>query len=222
MTTIHPYTDSSLVGDLGEPAGQFPYVHYPPYSRSYLRDFLAHLGSRYGGDVASAVSSLGEPGLYALSAAIALSLHEGQFNAGDNLRDALIAELRWRNGKGMGTQPRGSVRRGRLVQLVATCTTLAVAGASSLQRHNLAGDCPFCRAPDFRVFLPAVRWRCFACGRQGALPEFAESLIHTGAGYRPDSTHSRYSADSMVAGAIGATATTSLPSDDVAAGTAPT
>ena len=221
MTNIHPYTDSSLVGDLGEPAGQFPYVHYPPYSGEYLRDFLAHLVSRFGGDVASAVPSLGEPGLYALSAAIALGIHENQFHAGDHLRDALIAELRSRNGKGMGTQPRGSVRRGRLVQIAATCTTLTVAGASSLQRHNLAGACPFCGAPDFRVFLPAVRWRCFACGRQGALLEFAENLLHTDAGYRPDSTHSRYSADSMVAGAIGATATTSLPSDDDA-GTAPT
>ena len=222
MTAIHPYTDSSPVGDLDEPSGQFPYVDYPPYSRSYLRDFLAHLSSRFGGDVSSAVSSLGEPGLYALSAALALGLHEDRFEAGDNLRDALIAELRSRNCKGMGTQPRGSVRRGRLVQIAATCTTLAVAGASALQRHNLAGDCPFCRAPDFRVFLPPVCWRCFACGRQGGLLEFAESLLHTGAGYRPDSTHSRYSAGSMVAGASGATATTSLSSDDVRTGTDPT
>ncbi len=222
MTAIHPYTDSSLVGDLDEPSGQFPYVHYPPYSRSYLRDFLAHLGSKFGGDVTSAVPSLGEPGLYALSAALALGLHEDQLEAGDNLRDTLIAELRSRNCKGMGTQPRGSVRRGRLVQIAATCTTLAVAGASALQRHNLAGDCPFCRAHDFRVFLPAVRWRCFACGRQGGLLEFAESLLHTDAGYRPDSTHTRYSADSMVAGASGATATTRLSSDDVRTGTDPT
>lgn len=222
MTAIHPYTDSSLAGDLDESSDQFPCAHYPPYSSSYLRDFLAHLNNRFGGDVASAVPSLGEPGLYALSAALALGLHVGQFEAGDNLRDALVAELRWRNCKGMGTQPRGSVRRGRLVQIAASCTTLTVAGASHLQRHNLAGDCPFCRASDFRVFLHTVRWRCFACGRQGGLLEFAESLLHTGAGYRPDSTHSRYSADSMVAGASGATATTSLSSDDVCTGTDPT
>ena len=222
LATIHPYTDSSLVENLGESPEQFGYVNYPPYSGTYLRDFLAHLRDGFGGDVASAVQSLGEPGLYALSAALALGLHEDQFEAGDNLRDALVAELRSRNCKGMGTQPRGSVRRGRLVQIAATCTTLAVAGASALQRHNLAGDCPFCRAPDFRVFLPPVSWRCFACGRQGGLLEFAESLLHTDAGYRPDSTHSRYSAASMVAGASGATATTSLSSDDVRTGTDPT
>jgi len=94
-----------------------------------------------------------------------------------DLRHALVAELRWRNCKAMGTDPTGPVRRGRLIQLVATCTILDRAGASSLRRDNLAGDCPFCGASEFRVFLPAVRWRCFACAREGALLEFAEVLL---------------------------------------------
>ena len=180
MTDIHPYPDSFPTQDIDEAAAQFLYVHYPPYAATYLRDFLAHLVSISVGGPASVLPSLNEPGLYTLAAALGHEGREEQFRAGENLRDALISELRRRNCKGMGTEPQGPARRGRLVQLVATCTTLTRAGASSLQRHNLAGACPFCGAPDFRVFLPPVRWRCFACGRQGALLEFAEHLLQDG------------------------------------------
>lgn len=179
MTAIHSYTDSSPVWDLDDLSPQCPYVHYPPYTTTYLRDFLAHLVSVSAGNPVSLLTSLSEPGLYALAAALGSGVGNDLLRHDDNLREALIAELRWRNCKAMGTDPRGAVRRGRLVQLVASCTSLSVAGASSLQRQNLSGECPFCSAPDFRVFLPAVRWRCFACDRQGALLEFAESLLES-------------------------------------------
>ena len=177
MTAIHSYTDSSPIWDFDDLSLQCPYVHYPPYTATYLRDFLAHLVSVSAGNPVSLLSSLSEPGLYALAAALAANSRGAEPLLDQNLRDALIAELRWRNCKAMGTDSRGSVRRGRLIQLVATSTDLDRAGASSLQRDNLAGDCPFCGSSEFRLFLPAVRWRCFACDRQGALLEFAESLL---------------------------------------------
>ena len=179
MTAIHSYTDISPARDLDESSLQCLYVQYPPYTATYLRDFLAHLVSVSAGNPVSLLTSLSEPGLYALAAALSSVTGDSPLWHDDNLRESLIAELRWRNCKAMGTDPRGAVRRGRLVQLVASCTSLSVAGASSLQRQNLSGECPFCSAPDFRVFLPAVRWRCFACDRQGALLEFAESLLES-------------------------------------------
>ena len=180
MTAIHSfsYTESSPAWDCDDLSPQCPYVNYPPYTATYLRDFLAHLVSVSAGNSVSLLTSLSEPGLYALATALGLGV--GGYDPlrnDDNLRDSLIAELRWRNCKGMGTDPQGPVRRGRLIQLVASCTPLSMAGASSLQRQKLSGECPFCSAPDFRVFLPTVHWRCFACDRQGALREFAEHLL---------------------------------------------
>ncbi|MYC32002.1 MAG: hypothetical protein F4X64_02365 [Chloroflexi bacterium] len=181
MTAIHsfPYTESSPAWDYDDLSPQCPYVNYPPYTATYLRDLLAHLVSVSAGNPASLLTSLSEPGLYALAAALRSVAGYDPLRNDDNLRDSLIAELRWRNCKAMGTDPQGPVRRGRLVQLVASCTLLSVAGASSLQRQKLSGECPFCSAPDFRVFLPTVHWRCFACDRQGSLLEFAESLLET-------------------------------------------
>lgn len=180
MTATHSDTDSSLLWNLDESSLQCPYVQYPPYTATHLRDFLAHLVSVSSGDLVSLLTSLSEPGLYALAAALGSGVGDASLRHDENLREALIAELRWRNCKGMGTDPQGQVRRGRLVQLAASCTSLSVAGASSLQRQKLSGACPFCSATDFRVFLPAVHWRCFACGRQGALLEFAEQLLRAG------------------------------------------
>ena len=179
MTTIHSYAyaDNSPAWGFDDFSPQCPYVQYPPYTATYLRDFLAHLVSVSAGNPVSLLTSLSEPGLYALAAALGSDAGDDPLRRDENLRNALIAELRWRNCKAMGTYPQGPARRGRLIQLAATCTTLSMAGASSLQRHNLAGECPFCAAPDFRVFLPSVRWCCFACDRQGALLEFAEQLL---------------------------------------------
>ena len=176
------YPDNSPAWGFDDFSPQCPYVHYPPYTATYLRDFLAHLVSVSAGNPVSLLTSLSEPGLYALVAALGSGVGDDSLRNNDNLRNALIAELRWRNCKAMGTDPQGPARRGRLIQFAASCTSLSVAGASSLQRHNLAGECPFCSSPDFRVFLPPVRWRCFACDRQGALLEFAEQLL------RADST----------------------------------
>lgn len=182
MTAIHPYTytDSSPVWGFDDFSPQCPYVNYPPYTATYLRDFLAHLVSVSAGNPVSLLTSLSEPGLYALAAALGSGVGgDDLLRHDENLCESLIAELSWRNCKGMGTDPQGHVRRGRLIQLVASCTPLSVAGASSLQRQKLSGECPFCSAPDFRVFLPSVRWRCFACDRQGALLEFAEALLES-------------------------------------------
>lgn len=191
MTAIHSYTDSSLLWNYDESSLQCLYVQYPPYTATYLRDYLAHLVSVSAGNPVSLLTSLSEPGLYALAAALGSGVGDDLLRHDDHLCESLIAELRWRDCKAMGTDPQGPARRGRLVQLVASCTSLSVAGASSLQRHNLSGTCPFCSAPDFRVFLPTVRWRCFACNRQGALLEFAEQLLRAGTIYLPDSNHSR-------------------------------
>lgn len=167
-------------GEFGDVPGHFPYVHYPPHSAAYLRDFLAQLASVSGRDPASLLSSLTEPSLYTLAAALGLGIRADGLDPDDSLRDTLISELRWRNCKSMGAEPMGPARRGRLVQLAATCTVLRRAGASPLQRHNLAGVCPFCGDPGFRVFLPTVSWQCFACQRHGALLQFAEHLLTAG------------------------------------------
>ena len=96
------------------------------------------------------------------------------------LIDELRQELRWRNCRAMGCDPAGAVRRGRLLQLIGSFTTLSHAGASPLQRHRRRGDCPLCAGPaTLSVFLDRVRWRCFGCDRQGGLPEFAAAMLDT-------------------------------------------
>ena len=127
------------------------------------------------GDLISALPGLSEPGLYTLTAALAQGCHSGPL--ADGLADAIIAELRWRNCRAMGTDPAGPVRRGRLIQIVGAFSKLGTLGASSLQRQKLGGRCPFCQTEAFQVFLPTVRWRCFGCERGGGLLEFAEQLL---------------------------------------------
>ena len=179
MTTTDRATDSAQTTGSIEWAGPYPAVRYPPHTRQYLRDFLAHLLNVSHGDPSPALPTLTEPSLYTLAAALA---HAGESEADapgiPGLHDALATELRWRDCRAMGTDPTGPVRRGRLIQMAETFTPLTVAGASAPQRAKLAGRCPFCASPSFQVFLPQVRWRCFECDRQGALPEFAESLLH--------------------------------------------
>ena len=94
------------------------------------------------------------------------------------LIDEVRRELGWRNCRTMGHNPTGAVRRGRLLQLTGSFTTLSRRGASPLQRNRVSGDCPLCDgAATLSVFLDSVRWRCFGCGRQGGLPEFAVAML---------------------------------------------
>ena len=175
MTLI---TDSAGVADYSQPATQWPFTDYPPHTDQELQDFYAHLVNVSRGDLVSALAGLSEPGLYTLSTALARISHNEPLAEG--LADAIIAELRWRNCRAMGTDPSGPVRRGRLIQIVSAFTELKTLGASSLQRQKLAGQCPFCHAESFQVFLPSVSWKCFGCERGGGLLEFAESLLARG------------------------------------------
>lgn len=94
------------------------------------------------------------------------------------LIDEVRRELGWRNCRAMGHNPTGAVRRGRLLQLTGSFTTLARRGASPLQRNRVSGDCPLCGgAAALSVFLDSVRWRCFGCGGQGGLPELAGAML---------------------------------------------
>ena len=156
-----------------------PHVEFPPYSRHYLSNLVANLIRISGADPAAALPSLAEPALYALAAAIAINDPSCGENLPNGFVTALLAELRWRNCRAMGGDPTGPVRRGRLIQLVTSCTTLRTLGVTPAQTHKLVGACPFCSSARFQLFLPSVCWRCFDCERQGGLLEFAESLLLT-------------------------------------------
>ena len=169
-------TDSADTAITSE-SPQYPYVDYPPYSQQQLHDLLTHLVNISGSDLASALSSLTEPTLYALAAALAISNQTTHPYVAKAATRPLREELRWRAARAMGTDPSGPTRRGRLVQMAGTFTTLTIAGASPLQRTKLLGVCPFCASHDFQLMLPTVRWRCFSCHRDGGLLEFAEHLL---------------------------------------------
>ena len=188
-----PVTDSAsdgvAAGDAGGGDGggageeEYPASVFPPYDRRQLRALRERLRAAAGGAPASALalSAVPEPGLYALAAALAGE--SGESGGGGELAARLRAELRTRNCRGMGVDPVGAVRRGRLLQLIESFTTLRVAGVSSLQRRRMRGGCPLCgEADSLRVSLALARWQCFACGRSGGLLEFAEELLAKGAG----------------------------------------
>lgn len=179
MTTNVNPTDSAATTDLRMPSPAYPCVEYPPYSQRYLRELLSRLNNLSAGDLMGVLPSLNEPTLYAVAAVISLDKSPFDDIAASEFEARLREELRLRECRTMGIDPAGPVRRGRLIQLAATCTTLSVAGVSSLQRHTLLGHCPFCNAHEFRLFLGSVRWRCFGCNRGGALLEFAEQLLET-------------------------------------------
>ena len=174
-------------GDEGR-AGEeeYPAAVFPPYDGRQLRALRERLRAAAGGAPASALalSAVPEPGLYALAAALAGESGEsGESGGRGELAARLRAELRTRNCRGMGVDPVGAVRRGRLLQLIGSFTTLRVAGVSSLQRRRMRGGCPLCvEADSLRVSLALARWQCFACGRSGGLLEFAEELLAKSAG----------------------------------------
>ena len=170
-------------GDGGGAGEEYPASVFPPYDRRQLRALRERLRAAAGGAPASALalSAVPEPGLYALAAALAGEA--GESGGRGDLAARLRAELRTRNCRGMGVDPVGPVRRGRLLQLIGSFTTLRVAGVSSLQRRRMRGGCPLCGGADaLRVSLALARWQCFACGRSGGLLEFAEELLAKGAG----------------------------------------
>lgn len=184
MSIATSLIDSADAGaaDYSQPTVQWPCTIYPPYHDQELRDFLVHLLNVSRGDLIPGLPGLSEPGLYALTAALARGSHSAPDStesapSATGLADALIAELRWRNCRAMGTNPAGPVRRGRLLQMVSAFTELRTLGVSSLQRQKLAGRCPFCSAELFQLFLSSVAWRCFGCERGGGLLEFAEQLL---------------------------------------------
>ena len=201
VTTEPPSTDSTSANDHREAdaTADYPATSFPPHTRASLQDFLARLAMASANVSAPSLAMVSEPNLYTLIAAV---FWFGR-NSGADLDAALVsagfipdgpdsgtghawatllpdlrAELRWRGCQSMGRNPTGSVRRGRLLQLVGSFTTLTRYSASPLHLHRLSADCPLCHAPAACcVFLANVQWRCFACDRCGGLPEFADQLL---------------------------------------------
>ncbi len=168
-------------------SSRLPVANFPPLTDQRLREFLERFSALAGDNLVNGLSSLSEPGLYALAAAIAradaLAMEPAianQYSADQcsAVVPSLLAELRRRNCRGMGTDPAGPTRRGRLLQIISAFTALTSPGASPREQTRLLGACPFCNAEaSLQVSLAAVRWQCFACLRSGALPEFAQCLL---------------------------------------------
>ena len=175
MISFHAPIDSYTSAIAAHSDAEYPSVHYPPYTELYLHDLLAHFVTASHGNPVGVLPSLNESGLHALTAAI-VKRNDPNVSSPEFVA-ALLAEIRWRGCRTMGGDPTGPVRRGRLIQTVSTFTPLNTLGASPLQRDQLAGQCPFCGENVFRVSLASVRWRCFACQREGGLLEFAEGLL---------------------------------------------
>ncbi len=182
---IDPATpiDSVLLSPEPEtPSPHLPTANFPPLTDQRLREFLERFSAQAGDNLANGLSGLSEPGLYALVAAVARA---GALEPEPPIADqfsavvpSLLAELRRRNCRGMGTDPAGPVRRGRLLQLIGAFATLTSPGTSPREQTRLAGACPFCAAASsFQVLLPQVTWQCFSCARSGALLEFGECLL---------------------------------------------
>ncbi len=181
-------TDSYLylVGD-DDTAAEWPATPFPEYTDDILNQFVDHLWAVSNGDLASGLPVLSSAGLYTLVVVSAWTagLGHGSWQADRRIREqltaitpALLAELRRRSSRNMGEDPTGSVRRGRLLQLVGAFTFLSQLGSTTRQRRKMRGACPFCSDPaSLQVSLPAVTWRCFGCDRSGGLREFAECLL---------------------------------------------
>ena len=198
---MRPAPDDGVVYDAADepdaPAN-LPVVSYPPYTAAQLREYLRHAMLTISDQPEISLAAASEPGLYALAAALFSLVRNSATRNGDSggpdgravsgLTDAeltygkLIGEVRrelgWRDCRTMGRDPTGVVRRGRLLQLIGSFTTLSRPGASPLQRRRVSGDCPLCAGEGtLSVFLDGVRWRCFGCGQQGGLPEFAAAML---------------------------------------------
>ena len=187
MTSSFP-TDSYLflTGDHAEPT-EWPATRFAEYTDERLAQFADHLWAVSNGDLASGLPVLSGAGLYTLVVALASAAGVGHvsWTADVRVRDqllatapALLVELRRRDYRGLGDNPTGPVRRGRLLQLVGAFTSLSQPGGATRQRQKMQGACPFCDEPaSLQVSLPTVTWRCFGCEKSGALREFAECLL---------------------------------------------
>lgn len=187
MTSWLP-TDSYLylTGDDAEQT-EWPATRFPEYTDERLTQFVDHLRAVSNDDLASGLPALSSAGLYTLVVVLARAagVGHGSWIAHARITEqlpavapALLAELRRRDCRGMGDDPTGPVRRGRLLQLVGAFTLLSQPGATARQRRKMQGACPFCGDPALlQVSLPAVTWRCFGCERSGGLREFAECLL---------------------------------------------
>ena len=167
---------------------EWPATRFPEYTDEHLTQFVDRLWAMCNGDLASSLPLLSHAGLYTLVVVLARAagIGHGSWSAEMRIRDqlptaapALLAELRRRDCRGMGDDPTGPVRRGRLLQLVGAFTPLSQLGSTTRRREKMSGDCPFCDEPaSLQVSLPAVTWRCFECGQSGGLREFAEYLLN--------------------------------------------
>lgn len=187
MTSSFP-TDSYLylVGDDDTPE-EWPATPFPEYTDDHLTQFVDHLWAVSNDDLASGLAALSSAGLYTLVVVSAWTagLGHGSWQADRRIRaqlpaatPVLLAELRRRDCRGLGDDPTGPVRRGRLLQLVGAFTILSPPGGATRQRQKMSGACPFCAEPaSLQVSLPAVTWRCFGCDQSGGLREFAECLL---------------------------------------------
>ncbi len=187
MTSSFP-TDSYLF-IIGDDAAQteWPTTPFPEYTDERLTQFVDRLWAMSNGDLPSGLPMLSSSGLYTLVVVLARAagVGHGSWTADARITEqlpaaatALLAELRRRDCRGMGDDPTGPVRRGRLLQLVGAFTPLSQSGATARQRRKMRGPCPFCDEPaSLQVSLPAVTWRCFGCGQSGGLREFAEGLL---------------------------------------------
>lgn len=187
MTSSLP-TDSYLflTGD-DDAQTELPTTPFPEHTDEHLTQFVGRLWAMSNGDLASGLPLLSNAGLYTLVVVLARAAGVGysSWSAGRRVRDqlpaatpALLAELRRRDYRGLGDDPTGPVRRGRLLQLVGAFTSLSQPGSTARQRRKMSGACPFCDEPaSLQVSLPTVTWRCLECDRSGGLREFAECLL---------------------------------------------
>ncbi len=187
MTSSLP-TDSYLylAGDDNTPA-EWPATRFPDYTDDHLHQFVDHLWAASNGDLAAGISALSSAGLYTFVVVLARAAGLGNQPpmVDPRIREqlpaiapALLAELRRRDCRGMGDDPTGPVRRGRLLQLVGAFTSLSQLGSTTHQRRKMRGACPFCSDPaSLQVSLPAVTWHCFGCDQSGGRREFAECLL---------------------------------------------
>ena len=166
---------------------EWPSAPFPEYTHDRLREFAHYLLSASDGDLSAGLPALSSSGLYTLLVVVARTAGVGGEPTTLDRRiaaqlpavtPALCAELRRRDYRGLGDDPTGPVRRGRLLQLVGAFTPLAPFGATFHQRQKMLGACPFCSGAEMlQVSLPAVTWRCFGCDQSGGLREFAECLL---------------------------------------------
>ncbi|MCE2501675.1 MAG: hypothetical protein J4G13_12575 [Dehalococcoidia bacterium] len=183
MTIPSSPIDSVMLFPETDPASiQLPATAFPALTAQRLREFLERFATLAGGDLTNRLSGLTEPGLYVLAAALAHAeareLDPRIASQSSTVIPALLAELRRRDGRGMGTDPTGPVRRGRLLQLIGAFTALSPVSTSAREQAKLGGACPFCDDESaFLALLPQATWQCSCCSRSGGLLEFAGLLL---------------------------------------------